>query len=77
MLVARGWMLAVLVSVVELIPMGTAWSQNERVPTAGPEERPGWRFTFTPNAWASGVKGTVGNGSQLAEVAARTLALTE
>lgn len=68
MIVARTWVPVVLVSLLGPTITPTAWGQNDRVPAADSEGRPGWEFTFTPNAWASGVKGTVGDGSQLTEV---------
>jgi opacity protein-like surface antigen len=46
-------------------PLG---AQDNRVPPAGEEERPSWRFTFTPNLWASAMSGRVGSGAAVGEV---------
>jgi opacity protein-like surface antigen len=43
-------------------------AQDQRVPEAGQEERPTWRFTFTPHLWASGLSGRVGVGPAVGEV---------
>jgi hypothetical protein len=43
-------------------------AQGQRVPTVGEEERPTWRFTFTPELWASGLSGRVGVGSVVGQV---------
>jgi hypothetical protein len=43
-------------------------AQDNRVPAAGEEERPSWRFTFTPDLWASGMSGRVGFGAAVGEV---------
>jgi hypothetical protein len=43
-------------------------AQDNRVPNAGPAEAPTWRFTFTPDFWASGMSGRVGVGPDVGEV---------
>jgi Outer membrane protein beta-barrel domain len=40
-------------------------AQDTRVPTVGEEESPTWRFTFTPQFWASGLSGRVGIGTSV------------
>jgi hypothetical protein len=46
-------------------PMG---AQDQRVPVAQEEESPSWRFSLTPNLWASGLSGRVGFGPTVGEV---------
>jgi len=43
-------------------------AQGQRVPIAGEEERPTWRFSFTPEFWASGLSGKVGIGPVVGQI---------
>ncbi|HWN17471.1 MAG TPA: hypothetical protein VNO19_01035 [Gemmatimonadales bacterium] len=45
-----------------------SWAQSNRVPAAGEEEAPSWRFSVTPNLWATGLKGQVGVGPRVSDV---------
>jgi hypothetical protein len=60
MLIHRLWRLALV--------LGAIASESRRLDAqadAGPER---WRFTFTPYVWLSGLKGTIGVGSNISEV---------
>jgi opacity protein-like surface antigen len=63
------WLFATaLVTLLTSAAEEPSWAQDNRVPAAGEEENPTWRFTFTPNLWMSGLSGIVGVGGRVGEV---------
>jgi opacity protein-like surface antigen len=66
--IGRRWPLAATLVALLTSPLaGWSWAQD-RVPEAGQDESPSWRFTFTPDLWMSGLTGSVGIGPAVSEV---------